>query len=274
MIYFTPAKDSEIAAAPEQDKKFARILYKQTSATITAASTLAGTDPANLDNPLTYSIYSSDDSASAEITMDFGSSVAIDSVCLVGDKPFTNLWTVRIQYFDGGSFVDWDGVGAIGVTDDNAFMFSGTKKATTQVKIIIDTSAGNVEATLRAIYAGELLIMERSIYGGHSPITLSRETSLRPNVSEGGQWLGRSQIRQAQVTSFDWQNLKAQWYRDNFDPFVESAILNPWFIAWKPDRFPHETAYCWTTSDIVPSNTGTRDLMSVSVAARGFVNDN
>jgi hypothetical protein len=107
--------------------------------------------------------------------------------------------------------------------------------------------------------------MQRGLYGGHSPINLSRVTVSRSNRSEGGQFLGRYIVRSGFKTSAEWGHLTASWYRENFDPFVESATQYPFFFAWRPETFPDEVAYCWTDGDIQPANMGIKTLMSVGI---------
>lgn len=118
---------------------------------------------------------------------------------------------------------------------------------------------------ISVVYMGKALAMQRPIYGGHQPVTLSRVTAVRPQVSETGQWLGRSIIRKGLRTEFSWRHLTPEWYRAEFDPFVEDARKRPWFISWRPETYPDEVAYCWTPSDIRPTNMGLGDLMEVSV---------
>jgi hypothetical protein len=120
---------------------------------------------------------------------------------------------------------------------------------------------------------GQALTMQRRIYQGHTPLTLSRDTELSNNVSEGGQYLGRSIIRKGASTSAQWTHLNASWYRANFDPFVKSARTNPFFIGWRPLQYPNELGFVWTDSDIAPQNTGPRDFMSVGVNFRGLINE-
>jgi hypothetical protein len=92
---------------------------------------------------------------------------------------------------------------------------------------------------------------------------------IRPNKSERGQWLGRSIIRGGSAGSWSWRHLKADWYRTYFDPFVESARTQPFFIAWRPETYP-VAAYCWTEGDITPSNMGVKDFMQVTLEAEGL----
>lgn len=126
------------------------------------------------------------------------------------------------------------------------------------------------EAYIGVVYLGRALRMKRRIYGGHTPANLSRQTDILPQRSVNGAFLGRSVIRRGIATTYAFNNLPADWYREHFDPFVQSALERPFFIAWRPDDHPDECVYAWTTGDIAPTNTGTRDFMSVSFGVEGI----
>jgi len=79
-----------------------------------------------------------------------------------------------------------------------------------------------------------------------------------------------SVITEGVSTSSEWKNLTAQWYREKFDPFVVYARSRPFFIAWRYAEFPLEVGFVWTTDDIRPTNSGPRDLMSVSMSVDGY----
>jgi hypothetical protein len=138
------------------------------------------------------------------------------------------------------------------------------------VRLVFESLGSPETAPLvSVIYIGEALAMQRPLYGGHSPIDLARNTVIRPNKSERGQWLGRSIIRSGSTGAWSWRHLKPDWYRTYFDPFVESARTQPFFIAWRPETYP-VTAYCWTEGDITPSNMGVKDFMQVTLEAEGL----
>lgn len=139
------------------------------------------------------------------------------------------------------------------------------------VKRIRVTITGSGALVLGVVSAGVALQMQRPIYKGHEPGTLSRVTEYQSTESEGGQWLGRNVIRQGLKTAYNWRNLSAAWLRQYFDPFVDAARSSPFFIAWNPLEFPREVVYAWTTGDVAPSNAGPRDLMSATVNVRGAV---
>lgn len=129
---------------------------------------------------------------------------------------------------------------------------------------------GGPTAYIGVAYLGKALRMKRRIYGGHTPANLSRQTDILPQRSVNGAFLGRSVIRRGIATTYAFNNLPADWYRENFDPFVQSALERPFFVAWRPDDHPDECVYAWTTGDIAPTNTGTRDFMSVSFGVEGI----
>lgn len=115
------------------------------------------------------------------------------------------------------------------------------------------------------IYLGQILVMPRAVTGGHSPALLSRNTDILPSKSDTGQFLGRSIVRQGLQTRYRWESLAAQWYRDQFDPFVAASVKYPFFLVANPARWPGESMYAWTQKDIKPSYQGDRDWMRVEL---------
>lgn len=194
-----------------------------------------------------------------------------------------------VIYVDAGSLQECDYIGIVGSgfgdvtmsysTDGSTYTdvigFSPTSKAVAmglcdpvtarywKVTITKATSITNIKI-------GKTLEMQRGIYGGHSPLPLSAKTVKKGNISETGQWLGRTVQRRGFATSFSWSNLTAKWYRNNFQPFVEYANTGAFYISWNPLEFSNEVGYCWSQNDIQPSNMGVIDLMSVSMSVEGY----
>lgn len=126
------------------------------------------------------------------------------------------------------------------------------------------------EAYIGVIYLGEVLRMQRRIFRGHTPGPFGRVTDILPQRSVAGQFLGRSVVRRGVATSYSFSNLGNDWYRDNFDPFAQAAQGRAFFIADRPDDYPEDCIFAWTTEDIQPSNTGPRDFMGVSFSVEGI----
>lgn len=173
---------------------------------------------------------------------------------------------IDIDYSEDGE--TWTFLESIEPSDNSAIMLLFE---TVQARYWRFTISGGAESPeIGVLNIGQALTMERPIYGGHRPGKLSRRTSYSNNMSESGQFLGRSIVRRGYKESFNWQNLTAAWYRENFDPFVAAARTKPFFIAWRPATFPDEVLYAWTNDDISPSNSGGRDLMTVSINVEGL----
>lgn len=124
--------------------------------------------------------------------------------------------------------------------------------------------------SIGVLMAGTVLEMARPVYGGHSPAMLSSSSTVRPNVSESGEWLGASLIRQGRPVGINWRNLPAKWVRQNWHPFSEALKTSPYVFAWNPLRASADAIYCSSSDVPQPSNSGTRDLMTVSLSARGY----
>ena len=246
----------------EQPLTHARIGYNSviTSAGLTGTTGEANYPLTNVLNPATYERYKPTTPTTCTIDIDSLSSVNVDYVGIQA-RGVTNVliysstddvtYTLRAEFNPTG----------------NAIMALFEEVTARYYRVVLSGS----DLTVIALKVGKALAMQRAIYGGHTPITLGRVNAVRPNMSETGQFLGASIQRKGFSTGFSWDNLKADWYRANFDLFVQSQPrVQPFFIAWRPESYPNEVAYCWATGDITPNNTGTKDFMSVSMNVEGF----
>lgn len=234
------------------------------SATVTATSQRREFPAVAVKNPLTYERWSPTGASGGTITIDLGGSVLVEYIGIAAHNFGTLGTEVRIECSVGG--VNWLDVITLVPTTDNAILVAGIpEELISHIRITVSNGA-----EIGVVYAGRLLSMQRKAYGGHSPGTLSRKTEIEPNTSESGQFLGRSIVRKGFETSFNWRHLTADWYRQYFDPFVEHALREPFFIAWYPEKFPDEVLYAWTKDDIWPVNMGVRDYMQVGFSVEAL----
>jgi hypothetical protein len=241
----------------------ARWGYRHITGTVSASSESAGSPASAASNPLTYTFWQPQ-SVTATWEIDAGTAQSVNYCGIAAHTLGDNGNTAEAQYWDGGSWVTLLDTNP-GDNSPVMMLFETVSASRYRVRI-----TGGTVPRLGVIWFGTTLDMQRPIYGGHTPITLARRTVYKNNVSERGQWLGRSIVRGGSATDFQWQHLTAEWYRANFDPLVEHLRTEPAFIAWRPLSYPNEVGYVWTNDDIAPSNMGIRDLMSVSVSVEGL----
>jgi hypothetical protein len=258
--------------APAVPLTHARILYASLPGVAASTGEADGFPATSADNPLTYSGYVPDAlPATWTKTLDGASPWAsVDCVGIAAHTLGTSGVSVTVEYTDGGSPEVWTPIMTHIPADDSPIMLLFDPVSAAAVRLVFESfTSPETTPFVGVIYIGEALAMQRALYGGHSPIDLARITVIRPNKSERGQWLGRSIIRSGSAGAWSWRHLKADWYRTYFDPFVESARTQPFFIAWRPETYP-VAAYCWTEGDITPSNMGVKDFMQVTLEAEGL----
>jgi len=180
-------------------------------------------------------------------------------------KVGAGAWETRYE-LDGDGVADDSPIFILDTLDTNDDVDDGI-----QHRIQLVSQTGVELPKIGVIYMGRVLKMQRALYGGHAPATLTPIVESRGVMSESGQFLGHTIIRRGMAGSWSWNNLTAEWYRENFVPFVEDFASFPAFIAWRPLKYPDEVAYIWRGSNSLPvgSNVGTRDYMSVTLNAEG-----
>lgn len=232
-------------------------------AAITSSSEEAGWPASSTGNSMTYERWRPT-AVPAWVAYDAGADVEVDYLGIASHTLGSSGATFALEYSANGS--DWTTVETVEAADDRAIMLLFEPITARYWRLSVTEAV----ASVGVVYIGRVLEMQRGLYGGHSPGRLSRQTDILPNKSDGGQFLGRSIIRQGYATAYDWDNLTASWYRQWFDPFVESARKYPFFIAWYPLKYPDEVLYAWCNDDIKPKNQGQRDLMSVGFSVEGI----
>ncbi len=61
------------------------------------------------------------------------------------------------------------------------------------------------------------------------------------------------------------------WYRETFDPLLQSARALPFFFAWRPQDYSDEVGYCWLTANARPVNQRNNGMMSITLPIAGIV---
>jgi len=238
-------------------REHARIGYEDVvrTATVTATSYAPDFAPSNVTSAATYDRWRPT-AVPADLGVEFDVPVIIDYVAIGAHNAGTAGATVEVYDSAVGLLAS--------VTPEDNSPIVVHFDALTSTNITIRILGSPVE--IGVVYAGRLLAMMRPIYGGHTPGILSADTGYQNNMSEAGQFLGRSIVRLGYQESFTWNNLDPAWYRDKFQPFVAAARARPFFIAWRPGTFQDEVLFGWTSDDIAPVNTGVRGLMSVNLS--------
>ena len=259
MIYISSDLFLQITSGEIPSLKYPRIGYKTTSATVQGTNTKSGYIAEATQNDFTYERWKSDGAGS--LIYDMGTLTEIDYIS-IGAHTLGGINTEISTSVDGE---DYDSISEFVASSNNAIMMLFETRTIRYIKIEIGD-----EAEIGIVFFGKVLVMPRTIYGGHTPITLGRATEKNVYMSEEGEFLGTRIVRKGFKSTYNFTNLKASWIRSTFDDFIKHAITKPFFIAWRPSSFPDEVVYGWSDADIIPVNSGTKDYMSVDFTVRGY----
>lgn len=170
----------------------------------------------------------------------------------------------------GDSWVEIVGETILGDDSPVIFRFVPQSLYAVRVKLQPSQASSPVAPEAGVVYVGKLLILQRRIYVGHTPINYGRSTNVVTGKSESGNFLGRIILGESRSSEVKMQNLTPGWYRTYLDPFVVSAQQNPFFFAWRPLDYPLECGYAWLTDDPQPSNQLGNGMMQISFNMTGI----
>jgi len=233
---------------------YARIGYENTLLNGSATATSDTVGSANMLTPSTY---------------DKWRPVLDPSDCtLIGVSKLCNYVGIAAHNLSGATIVvNISNGGALteiynGVAPSNKPLRIGFTESTYD-RVFIDVS-GTTVAEIGVVYLGKELEMMRPNYSGYSPATLSSKDVFTPQMSDGGQFLGKQLVRKGFATQANFQHLTYEWYESEFQPFVEAAKTTPYFWAWNLQEHPNEIVFGWTNENIKPSLMGIRNWLEVS----------
>lgn len=247
----------------------ARVLHAEnwmSDGTASGEATSTGFSESAPLNSLTYEYWKSD-STTGIWTYDPATPIECDCLCIAAHTIGSSASEVRLDYWDGSSWVVV--LGHTAVADDGPIMVLFAPITATRWRLRF---RNGTPPMLGVVRLGKALQMERPIYAGHGPVTLARETVLRSNFSETGEFLGRSKQRNMLATSFAWDRLSETWVRQNWPSLQRGIESEPFFIAWRPGD-NQDVGFCQVNSVPKPSTMGVQNLMQVSMTVRGYLND-
>ena len=234
---------------------YARIGYDNTLVNGSATAVSDNVGAANMLTPSTYDKWRPTSDGLALLT---GSSQLCNYIGIAAHNLGSDGVTLIVRVSNGGGFTEVYNQLA---TSNEALFIRFTAGTYDRVELSI---AGSTKPEVGVVFLGLELEMMRPIFSGHQPSVLNATDVMTPQMSDGGQFLGKQIVRQGYKTSADFQHLTDEWYRDKFQPFVEHAKTRPYFWAWNLLESPGDIVYAWTNGNIGPSYMGIRNWLEVS----------
>lgn len=238
----------------------ARILYFNKMEAYTSVSSNVASNAANAIKRNTWEKWTPSGPGYFKLTFAFDRGV--DTICIGAHNLGTKGYTVSAFYREEEASPLIAFGSALTPQDDSPIMWHlPFSRLMMVVEVYISGSSGQAEVGY--ISAGDALQMQRPFFNGHTPFTDSDVTEYYAKRTESGERIGRDIRRKGFETSFEWQNLDDEWYRENIPEFKQYAKINPIFVAWNLLEYPNDIAFGETTDDMKASmQNGTRTKRS------------
>jgi len=96
---------------------------------------------------------------------------------------------------------------------------------------------------------------------GWVPPSVAFNDKLITNVSDGGNFVGRSLIRKAMRTSFNISVVEANFALNDWKTVLEAVQEHAFYFSWDSVNFPTDVAFCWTDRGVQgPSFTSPKHM--------------
>jgi hypothetical protein len=220
-----------------------------------------------LANPATNLLWRGQSAAEQHLTLSIAYPDPIDYLAVARHNFGSAAIPVSVEGNDGSGFTEL--VQETVLPDDAPALFRWEPASLTALRLRMQPGLAPPEGAV--LYAGKLLILQRRLYVGHTPIKYGRKTMVINGRSESGNFLGRIVLGQSLESEASLQNITPSWYREHMDPFVEAARERPFFFAWRPGTYPREVGYAWLIGDPQPVNQRPNGMMQIQLQMSGVV---
>lgn len=154
-------------------------------------------------------------------------------------------------------------------SDDKAIMHEFAPVYVPYSRLWMNSNSGN-EPTVAIFYIGSVLTVQRRLYVGHTPINFARNTTEIGKTSMSGNFLGKIVKNTMLSSRAAFNKITPGYYRQYMQPFALDAEHNPFFFAWRPQSYPDEVGFCWTTKNIVMENEEANGMVKFDIMYRAI----
>lgn len=238
-----------------------------TADTIIANSTETNYPASNLANPATHLEWRAAAVAEVYISITTNEVDPIDYVAIARHNFGSAEIPVSVEGFIGATWVEI--VDEVMLPDDGPLILRFEAQSLSDVRIRLQ--AGIEAAHAAVVYVGKLLVVERRVYVGHTPMPHARKSSIINGRSESGNFLGRIVLGSWRESTVPLSLISPSWYRTYMDQFLAVAKDTPFFFGWRPQTYPLESGYGWLTDDPMPTPQGPSNLIAFDLKVGGIV---
>ncbi len=220
------------------------------SGTVTVTSEATGYEKENAQSWKTSSWWQAGAAGTVYFYVDMGAAVNVDSWGFTGSDLSDNSGTIKPEYSATGAWAgEENDLDSLHTPIENITVFKKvTNRNVRYFRFEIDsTGAASFFANL---YLGVALALPKGMNSPFSPANYNRDRKIMNNISEGGQFLGRTLRRNGSKVTISQKNITRTWIDANWITIADHIELYPFYFIWDQENFPTEAAYCMTDKKI------------------------
>jgi hypothetical protein len=111
--------------------------------------------------------------------------------------------------------------------------------------------------------------MQRPLYNEYTPPQFARQTMLRANYSESGEFLGRTKQRTYLESPLRWSMLTRAWVDANWYAAIKAIEAEPFAVAPIPSART-DVLFGQTTGPVSPMTETASGYMTTEISIRGY----
>lgn len=239
-----------------------------TSTTIVADTEEANYPASNLANPATHLEWRAGDDTEQYLTITTNEVDPIDYIAVARHNFFSSEIPVSVEGFISGVWTEI--VEEVVLPDDGPALFRFDLQSLSQIRLRMQSGSDSARAAV--VYVGKLLVLERKVYVGHTPMPHARKSSIVNGRSESGNFLGRIVLGSWRESTVPLSLITPAWYRAYMDAFLSVSKDTPFFFGWRPQTYNREIGYGWLLEDPMPTPTGgSGNLIAFDLKVGGIV---
>lgn len=247
-----------------------RIGYENVGAgaTVTATSTAAGFDPANLFDWKPYTYWQAAAGGTQRVTVTPATTPTVDYFAVAQHNLGTNGGTIQLQYsLDGGT--NWlNAFAAIAPVGTETLWRTFAPITASLWRIEV---TGATPSVIAVVSFGRAYQPGRGMVSGFMPTILARESEIYSTSSEAGLFLGRSILRRHTKNTLTIEHMNLTEAYNYWQPFMKHAEKKPFFFSWLQEDWPLDVALVESDGEL-PSPSFSRPFaLTASIKMRGLL---
>jgi hypothetical protein len=204
------------------------------------------------------------------LTISFASAQAVNYFGVMGHNLGTEGITIKLQY-STASPISWVTLFTISPTD-NLCLFRYDVTGATAADWRIELTNCTADTLMAILSFGAALATPSGIRAPFKPVNLNRDKDILNNVSEGGQFAGRSVISDGYKVEIKQAAVDPAWIETNYDALMDWIEVSPFFFSWDYENHLADAAYVWIESVDPPEYTHQGALyMAFTFQCKGLI---